>query len=237
MGAAAPGPSPSGASSRPSRRWLWVAAGSTIAVIVVVLLAALWSGIDGSGGGGGTPEAARGVDVEETTTTRPVGDAEVVGEALSPPGVGDADSAVGLTAPTVEGTDFDGAPVSIGGARDRPSIIMFTAHWCPHCEVAMEDVLTARTDGTIPESIDLVAVSTLADETKPNFPPQTWLEEAGWQEDVLVDSASNDAASAYGIDGFPTMVALDENGRVAARHVGEIDAEGIAALVDEVTSP
>ncbi len=231
-------PAPSGAAGHPSGRRRWVVAGSILAVIAVVLLVAVWVAIDGSGGG--DPEAAQGGDVE-TTTTQPVdvavvGDIQVVGEALEPPGVGGADAAVGVTAPTVDGADFDGAPVSIGGARDRPSIVMFTAHWCPHCEVAMENVLAARSDGAIPESIDLVAVSTFADETRPNFPPQAWLEGVGWQEDVLVDSASNDAASAYGVDGFPTLVALDADGRVAARHVGEVDAEGIAALVDEITS-
>jgi len=42
------------------------------------------------------------------------------------------DPAVGLPAPTLEGQDFEGRPMSIE-ADGRPKAIIFLPHWCPHC--------------------------------------------------------------------------------------------------------
>ena len=44
------------------------------------------------------------------------------------------DPAVGMTIPTVTGTDFDGNDITITGDDGKAKVIVFVAHWCPHCQ-------------------------------------------------------------------------------------------------------
>src|SRR5262245_58095868 len=43
------------------------------------------------------------------------------------------DAAVGKVAPTLQGTNFAGQPVTIG-KDGKPKAVVFVAHWCPHCQ-------------------------------------------------------------------------------------------------------
>ena len=65
------------------------------------------------------------------------------------PGNGSADPAVGLAAPVLEGRSFDGSKVTIGGKTGQPTLVMFMAHWCPHCQREVPLVVQWRADGTI----------------------------------------------------------------------------------------
>ncbi|HMQ27760.1 MAG TPA: redoxin domain-containing protein, partial [Acidimicrobiales bacterium] len=83
---------------------------------------------------------------------------------------GREDAAVGETAPTLRGRTFTGEPVTIGGPSDQPSIVVFVAHWCPHCQAEVPRLVEWRADGTIPDDIRLVGVATGTDENQPNYP-------------------------------------------------------------------
>ena len=45
----------------------------------------------------------------------------------------DTDTELGSTAPTVVGYDFMGQRVTIED-NGKPKLIVFLAHWCPHCQ-------------------------------------------------------------------------------------------------------
>ena len=63
------------------------------------------------------------------------GAVEIDGTAL-PPLAGatpDADPAVAMAAPTLTGTNFEGDPVTVPSS-ERPTLLVFAAHWCPHCQ-------------------------------------------------------------------------------------------------------
>ncbi len=147
------------------------------------------------------------------------------------------DPAVGETAPTLRGSTFTGEPVTIGGPGDQPSIVVFVAHWCPHCQAEVPRLVEWRADGTIPEDIRLVGVATGTDENQPNYPPQAWLEGEDWPGDVLADAEDGAAAEAYGLSGYPYFVALNADGTVAARGSGELDQQGIEELVAALEQP
>lgn len=147
------------------------------------------------------------------------------------------DAAVGETAPTLRGHTFTGEPITVGGPSDQPSIVVFVAHWCPHCQAEVPRLVEWRADGTIPEDVRLVAVATATDENQPNYPPQAWLEGEDWPDDVMADSAGDDAAEAYGLDAYPYFVALNADGTVAARGSGELDQQGIEDLVATLEQP
>ncbi|MEP6299655.1 MAG: hypothetical protein ABJ382_20225, partial [Ilumatobacter sp.] len=43
------------------------------------------------------------------------------------------DPAIGVAAPVVTGQSFDGSEIVIGAPTENPTMIVFLAHWCPHC--------------------------------------------------------------------------------------------------------
>lgn len=168
-------------------------------------------------------------DVEATA------DVSIDGTPLPPmPGSGlladaSSDPAVGTVAPTLEGTDFSGEPVSIT-ADGRPKAVYFLAHWCPACQAEVPSVVELIESGALPADIDLYGVSTSADATRGNFPPNNWLAREGWTPDVMRDTEGSEALLAYGAGPFPFVVYLDGENRVLARSSGVLGEEQITTI-------
>jgi len=144
------------------------------------------------------------------------------------------DPAVGLAAPTVEGADFEGDPVSITN-DGRPKIIIFLAHWCSHCQAEVPVVQQWVNDGLKPDGVDLYSVATSTAETRPNFPPSRWLADAGWTAPVIADDTAFSAGDAFGLNAFPFWVFVDADGTVAGRLTGELPPEAITQLAESLT--
>lgn len=145
------------------------------------------------------------------------------------------DRAVGRPIPEVDGASFDGASVAIK-ADGKPKLIVFLAHWCPHCQREVPVVQAWIDAKGMPAGVDLISVVTAIDANRPNYPPDTWLARERWQVPVIVD-ADNQIASLYGLTAFPYWVAVGADGTVAQRLTGELTPEQIDALVTLVSSP
>ncbi|HET9444456.1 MAG TPA: TlpA disulfide reductase family protein [Acidimicrobiales bacterium] len=193
-----------------------LAAAAAVAVIVGVVLAIGLASDDEPG----SPPAA-GV-----AETRPV---EAEGTGLAPFESPADDPAVGRAVPEVRGAAFDGTPVEIV-ADGRPKLVMFVAHWCPHCQEEVPVIVDWLAAGA-PQGVDLVAVSTAVSADQPNYPPSAWLEDEGWTVPTLADDADQTAASAFGLTSFPYFVAVGSDGTVAARAAGEKTVAELEALV------
>ena len=179
-------------------------------------------------------------DGASPTTTAPVtdggddivyGTVTVEGAAL-PEFTGEPDSAIGTEAPTLIGTTYDGTPMEIVPGEGGPMMIVFLAHWCPHCNEEVPVLLEWRDSGAIPEELQVVGVSTAVNEARPNFPPAEWLADVGWDWPTMADDAELSALTAYGGAGFPYFVILGADGTVKARHSAELPIEGLNALVE-----
>ena len=192
-----------------------------VAVLLVGAIAVNALTKDDDAGSGGEVAQVRAVTVEGTPLERFTED-------------GADDPAIGIAAPQIDGADFEGNAQSLGGQTGTPTLALFVAHWCPHCQAEVPRVVDWRADGTIPDDIDLVAVSTGVAPERGNYPPSSWLAEEGWPGRVLVDDASNQAAGYYGLPSYPYFVALDADGNVVARARGELDQEAVAAIVDQL---
>jgi hypothetical protein len=48
----------------------------------------------------------------------------------------------------------------------------------------------------------------------------------------MADTETNQAGVAYGVDGYPFMVILDKDGKVVARHSGEMEESEIPKFVN-----
>ena len=195
--------------------------GAVVVVVAVVLLGAII--ITAATRDKGT---ANGVE-----QIRPV---SISGDALPAYADGGGDTAIGTTAPVLQGQSFDGTKVTLGGKTAKPTLVMFVAHWCPHCQAEVPRVVGWRKDGTIPNDIDLVAVSTEVDKVYPNYPPSSWLEKVGWPGASMADDANFSGAQAYGLSAFPFFVALDKDGKVLQRGTGELTRAEVQQLVQKL---
>lgn len=202
------------------RRVLVIAAAVTALVVVVGIVVAL----------GGTSS--------NTSASRDVGYGPVVvqGTSLAKFASTSGDPAEGTIPPLVEGVDSDGNPVTIGGGRgSQPTMVVFLAHWCPHCQRELP-LIVQMMSGSDLAGLRIVAVLTGTSSDRPNFPPQAWLDREGWNGEVLLDDASSSAAQSYGLSSYPYLVFLDGEGRVVARASGALPAADISALAERSRS-
>ena len=157
------------------------------------------------------------------------GEVEVVGDPL--PVLGDqGDGAIGLQAPSTSGADWNDVESTIE-PDGRLKIILFLAHWCPHCQNEVPLVQDWIDAGNLPDSIDMYSVTSLSDHLRPTWPPQEWLEDEGWTVPVIMDDELNTVAIGYGLRGTPFYVVLDGDNVNLQRVDGEIGIAGLNALV------
>jgi thiol-disulfide isomerase/thioredoxin len=208
-----------------------------VGVVVLVLGLAgaavfLSGGDDESSGGvlapGETTAPTYGDDVQEN---RPV---EITGDPL--PGLDTmaaADTAIGTPVPVIEGASFDGDAVTIGGATDGPTMYVFLAHWCPHCNDEIPELIELKNRDGLPEDMNVVAISTAVDNSAPNYPPSQWLLDKRWPSEwpVMADSVESTSFVFNGGGGFPYLMIVDAEGNLLARDSGAKSAEDLATWI------
>ena len=165
------------------------------------------------------------------TTTAPSGRTVTVEGQPLPDYEGDPDPAVGMTAPTLVGTMYDGTPMEIVPGEGGPMMVVFVAHWCPHCNDEIPVLLEWRDSGAIPEELQIFGVSTAVNPARPNYPPDEWLADFGWDWPTMADDAQATAFRDYGGTGFPYFVIVGADGTVKARNSGELPIEALNELV------
>lgn len=185
-----------------------------IALVVVI-------GIAIAAGGGDSSDSTLPADAPA------FGPVVVEGTPLPTLGEG-ADPAVGAPAPTAEGLGPDDEPTTVGQPGE-PTLVVFLAHWRPHCQAELPRQVDLMADGSL-DGVRMVAVLTGTDAKAPNFPPVAWLEREGWAGEVLLDDDELTAATAFGRSGYPFLVALDADGTVVDRRSGERTPEEILAI-------
>ena len=191
--------------------------GAGIAVLIGI------AAIVAIGSSGGDDSAADGL--------QQFGDITVNGDALAPYSEGADDPAIGMMAPEVIGEGFTGNPVTT--KTDAPQMIVFLAHWCPHCQAEVPVLVQWERDGEVPAGLEVMAVATATNPTNPNFPPSEWLTReqfpALWP--VMVDDGANTAGNAFGASGYPFFVLTDAEGKVVYRGSGEIPKEELTSII------
>lgn len=198
---------------------IWMAGLALVIIVgVIAVLAAR----------GSRNDATEKVDAQQTA---PV---EVTGAPAPLPPLPDTgdDPAVGQTIPTVTGSTFEGEELVIGPEDGTAKVIIFAAHWCPHCQRELPILADHLEESPMPDDVDLVTVSTGVQDQPGNYPPSAWLEKIGWTAPVLADSDANETSAAFGLTGYPYFVAVDAEGKVVQRASGEIGTEQFDAMVE-----
>lgn len=194
-------------------RTLLIVGGLVVAIVVAAIIAVVATGSD---------DTAEGLEQVQPIT--------VEGDAL-PPLVDDEDDlARGMIAPTLDGLTYDGTAITV--EHGEPTLLVFLAHWCSHCQAEVPRIVDWADSGAVPEDLRVVGVTTSTDGSAPNYPPSKWLDGEDWPFEVMADDADGSAAAAYGLPGFPYMVFLDDEGQVVWRTSGELEEGELEALVN-----
>ncbi len=189
--------------------------------LVILVVAAVLAVVLAGGGGGTSGEPAR-VPVK------------VGGQPLAAfASTAATDPAVGQPIPTLDGVTFDNSPVSIG-PTDGPMVVVFVAHWCPHCQAEVPRIQAWLNAGGLPSGVKLITIATGTSQTRPNYPPSAWLQREHWTPPVLVDDANSSALAAFGMNEFPAFVFVNADGLVVSRTTGELPIEQLQAFAQQI---
>ena len=94
---------------------------------------------------------------------------------------------------------------------DRPMVVLFTASWCPPCQRLKKDVLSK------PEVVAALEA---------RFVPV--------QVDMSNASRGDPVVQMYGIEGYPTVLALNPKGEPIGQFTGERSVAGFTAWLDQL---
>lgn len=226
-------PSPRARRGSATGRWAVPLLGAAVVVLAAGLALALTGAPSPTPGStvppsatAGSQDSAGGSIPGADTVAPPV----ITGAALprfeSPIG----DPAIGLPAPAVDGASFDGRPTAIDPGA-RPTVVVFLAHWCSHCQAEVPLLQAWIAAGGVPDGVDVLSVVTAIDASRPNHPPDAWLAREGWTVPVIVDPA-DEVAAAYGLAAFPFWTFIGADGTVRARAAGELDVQQLGAIIE-----
>lgn len=201
-------------------RWLL-----PVAAVAVLLLAAAAAFVLSQGQDGGSSERpSAGASAPLPGADAPVIEGAPLPALLNPTN----DAAVGMTIPEVTAP---GGTIALDG---RPKVLLFLAHWCPHCQNEVPLVQDWLDQGGLPDGVDLISVSTSIDPSRPNYPPEEWLAREGWTPPTIVDPAGT-VADAYGLAAFPFWVFVADDGTVHARMTGELSINDLESVIAGLT--
>ena len=158
----------------------------------------------------------------------------ITGTALPVMPESGTDAGIGSKVPVVNGYNFNGDAVSLDvAASGTPTMVVFLAHWCPHCNREIPRILEWASTNGVPDGLRIVGVATGSRNDYPNWPPSAWLADMGWKWEKLADTQDGQVFSAYGGTSFPTMVLVGPDGTVRNRFSGEVEIADLDRLVRE----
>jgi len=200
-------------------------------VLVVVGIAGAVS--LGTKGGSTNTTTDSGVTVPGGVAAAEFQDVAVTGDVLPPMPESGEDPAVGKAAPTISGYDLAGRPAKIDpGSDGKATMVVFLAHWCPHCNYEIPVLNEWKEKGLVPPNLRVVGITTASRPDQANWPPSKWLVAKKWAFDQFADSEKQEAAAAYGVGGYPFLVFIDGMGNVTSRTSGEVPVEDITTAAN-----
>ncbi len=204
-----------------SGKAVWTIGAIVVGVIAVAAIVSVTSSSD--------PKSAPGTTSEFSIVT-------VTGTVLPPHNPDVTDTAIGLEAPVLTGKGFAGNIVTT--TPGTPTLLVFLAHWCPHCQAEVPRLVDWEKAGDVPAGVDVIGIATATDPASPNYPPSAWLARedfpALWP--VMADSQERTAAEAFGLSAYPFFVLLDADGKVVGRQSGEVPMADLTTWLESVAT-
>ena len=161
----------------------------------------------------------------------PEGETTISGDILPEyAGENDINISVGLQAPSFSGPDQNSEIISLE-KNGKSKILLFLAHWCPHCQAEVPVVQEYIDTFGLPADVEVIGILTSIDRSRDNYPPHDWLVKEGWSETQIYD-LDREIGTAYGLNAFPYWVTLDKDLKVVNRVTGELTPDQITVLIN-----
>jgi len=161
----------------------------------------------------------------------PEGETTISGDALPEyAGENDINISVGLQAPSFSGPDQNSEIISLE-KNGKSKILLFLAHWCPHCQAEVPVVQEYIDTFGLPADLEVIGILTSIDRSRDNYPPHDWLVKEGWSETQIYD-LDREIGTAYGLNAFPYWVTLDKDLKVVNRVTGKLTPDQITVLIN-----
>jgi len=206
-----------------------------LVVLGVLVVAAVVIGIVVATGDDGSSSTDTGSTVATLPDSQKV---TITGDSLAAydPAVA-TDPAIGVAAPKLSGLNFAGQPVEVN-SDEGAYMLVFLAHWCPHCNNEVPRLLDWKHSGQVPADLRVIGVATAVDPNAEYYPPADWFANKGWEWPVMVDESlgahtAGKAAAAFGASGWPYLVIVGADGNVKARVSGEVEIADLQKIVDD----
>ena len=146
--------------------------------------------------------------------------------ACSLSGCGFSGSDVGQPAPNFSLESLDGGQISLASLRGKVVLVDFWATWCGPCHM-QADILKPLYGEYRDRGVEFLAVD--VEETREEV--QDFVSENPFPYPVLLDVAG-EANGAFGIVALPTLVILDDQGRVLFRSTGLTGDDTLRKVID-----
>ncbi len=161
----------------------------------------------------------------------PEGETTISGDALPEyAGENDINISVGLQAPLFSGPDQNSEIISLE-KNGKSKILLFLAHWCPHCQAEVPIVQEYIDTFGLPADVEVIGILTSIDRSRDNYPPHDWLVKEGWSETQIYD-LDREIGTVYGLNAFPYWVTLDKDLKVVNRVTGKLTPDQITVLIN-----
>ena len=161
----------------------------------------------------------------------PEGETTISGDALPEyAGENDINISAGLQAPLFSGPDQNSEIISLE-KNGKSKILLFLAHWCPHCQAEVPIVQEYIDTFGLPADVEVIGILTSIDRSRDNYPPHDWLVEEGWSETQIYD-LDREIGTVYGLNAFPYWVTLDKDLKVVNRVTGKLTPDQITVLIN-----
>jgi cytochrome c biogenesis protein CcmG/thiol:disulfide interchange protein DsbE len=138
---------------------------------------------------------------------------------------------IGSVAPDFSLVDLDGNPVHLADLRGQPVIVNFWASWCGPC-VDEFPLLKSVAEQHTPDGLVVLGI-VYQDRSEA---ARAFMEQNGGTWQALMDPDER-VARAYNIFGPPETYFVGRDGRIVARHFGQLTAASLdaklAAIMDE----
>ena len=181
--------------------------GIALIAVVVVFVVAFMSGDDGDGAG---PAASGEVTVAGGPRSAPLQSGEPI--------------------PAFTAPDLFGGSVDWNDYAGSPAVLPVWAPWCPHCQNELPVVDRVMKDYP---GVGLVTIVTSID-AQPGPAPDEYMLDNKLDFSTAVDDEDGTLASAFGIEGFPTLYFVNSDGTVAVALEGEVDEATLRATIDSL---
>ena len=134
-------------------------------------------------------------------------------------------------APPISGPTLDGGTLDLADLAGRVVVLNTWASWCAPCRAEVPILVDAALERG--DEVAFVGLN-VSDE---QAAATAFVAETGMDYPSIVDPTGALLATIPGVPAksLPSTVILDEQGRIAARVIGEVTAEGLTSILDELT--